>query len=104
MGELPTQCLQFGDIRDGGFDLSIKTILAAASGGTASDGAVELACRLAKGFDACLEALHVRLDPREILAATAGDGFGVGMPLAGEWMERTAADAADPRKQDQDGL
>jgi nucleotide-binding universal stress UspA family protein len=75
--------------------MSIKTILAAASGGTASNGALELACRLAKRFEAHLEALHVRIDPREILAATAGDGFGMGMPMAGEWMDQIAADAAD---------
>jgi nucleotide-binding universal stress UspA family protein len=75
--------------------MGIRTILAAASGGTASSGSVELACRLARRFEAHLEGFHVRIDPREILAATAGDGFGVGLPLAGEWMDKIDADSAE---------
>jgi nucleotide-binding universal stress UspA family protein len=74
--------------------MGIRTILVAASGGTANDGSVELACRLAQRFAAHLEGFHVRIDPREIIAATAGDGFGVGLPLAGEWMDQIDADAA----------
>jgi len=72
--------------------MAIKTILAAASGGAASDGAVEFACRLAKRFGAHLEGFHARTDPREVLAM-AGDGFG--MPLAGDWIDRITTDAAD---------
>ena len=47
--------------------MAIRTILAPLSGGAASEGPVETACRLAKHFGAHLEALHVRSDPREVL-------------------------------------
>jgi nucleotide-binding universal stress UspA family protein len=72
--------------------MSLRTILTAASGGTASDGAIELACRLALRFGAHLEGYHVRIDPRDVLAM-AGGGFG--MPLAGEWIDQIISDAAD---------
>lgn len=75
--------------------MTIKTILVAVSGGTASLGAAELACRLAKRYEAHLEGFHVRIDPREIAANMADGGFGSGMPMAGELMDRIAADAAD---------
>jgi nucleotide-binding universal stress UspA family protein len=71
--------------------MSIKTILAAASGGSASDGCVELACRLARRFDAEIEAYHVRTDPLQVLIAA---GAGYGMPLAGEFIDQLNADAA----------
>ncbi len=71
--------------------MTIKTILAATSGGTASEGAVELGCQLAQRFAAHLECFHVRLDPRElILAASFGD---YGMLMDGAWIDRVAADA-----------
>jgi nucleotide-binding universal stress UspA family protein len=66
--------------------MSCKTILAAASGGTANDGVVELACRLARRFEAHVEGFHVRTDPREMLV-TAADGVG-------NWTEEVAAEAA----------
>ena len=75
--------------------MAIRTILVAASGGTANDGAIELACHLAKQCKAHLEGFHVRIDPRELLTAMASDGLGVGMPLAGEWMEQISTDAAN---------
>lgn len=68
-----------------------KTILAAASGGTASDGVIELACRLAARFDAHVEAFYVGIDPRELII-TAASGFG--MPLPGEWIDQLAAESA----------
>jgi len=70
--------------------MSIRTILAGASGGTASDGAIQVACRLAQRFQAHLEGLHVRPDPEELIMA-AGAGFG--MPLPGDWVDRVSADA-----------
>lgn len=78
--------------------MALRTILVAASGGTASNGAVELACRLAKRLGAHLEGLHVRSDPREIIAM-AGDGFGVAMPR--DWIDeinKSAADLAEETK------
>ncbi|HLJ64371.1 MAG TPA: universal stress protein [Stellaceae bacterium] len=70
--------------------MPIKSILVAASGGTASEGAVELACRLAKQFDAHLEGYHVRFDPREALVI-ASSGFG--LPLAAPWMDEVTTKA-----------
>jgi len=64
--------------------MEYRTILVAVSGGSASAGAVELACRLAHRFSSHLEAFHVRLDARE-LAFVPADGFGV--PLAGNVIE-----------------
>jgi nucleotide-binding universal stress UspA family protein len=72
--------------------VEIRTILAAVSGGAASSGVVDLACRLALRFDSHVEALHVQPDPREMVVAAA-DGFA--MPLSGEIMERARQDAAD---------
>lgn len=71
--------------------MALKTILVAASGGTASDGAVELACRIATGTGARLEALHVKPDPNQVAAMMMGDGFG--MPVSGEWFDRLIADS-----------
>ena len=55
--------------------MDIRTILAAVSGGAASAGAIELACRLAQRFSSHLEGYHARLDPRE-MALIGADGFG----------------------------
>lgn len=71
--------------------MGYRTIIAAASGGGASDGAIELACGLAQRFGAHLEGFHVRLDPRGFLVYS-GDGFGGSM--GGEFIDRFAADAA----------
>ncbi len=71
--------------------MSYKTILAAASGGAASDGVMEVACRLARRFASHIEGFHVRIDPREVLVAAA-DGFG--MPLPGGWIDEMTAEAA----------
>jgi nucleotide-binding universal stress UspA family protein len=68
--------------------MSCKSILACASGGSASDGAIEVACRLARHFQTHLESFHVRVDPREVLLAVAGSG----MPIDGEWIDRMNAD------------
>lgn len=70
--------------------MTIKTILAAASGGSASDGAIELACRFARRFGAHLEAFHARPDPRDLFTYS-GDGFG--MSISGEFIDRFIKDA-----------
>jgi len=72
--------------------MEFRTILVALGGGSASTGAIELACRLARRFNSHLEALHARPDPREMVAAV-GDGFAT--PLAGTLVEKAIADAAD---------
>jgi nucleotide-binding universal stress UspA family protein len=75
--------------------MTIKTILVAASGGAANNGAVELAGRLARRFEAHLEGFHVRADPLAVVAVAA-DGFGT--PLAGEWINQITDEAADLAK------
>ena len=67
----------------------IRTILVALSGGKASEGAAETACRLAVKFDAHLEALHVRADPREILPDL---GMDIAVPVATELIDRDAGE------------
>jgi len=70
--------------------MPLRTILVAASGGTASDSAVTIACRLAKKFAAHLEGFHVQADPRDIITL-AGDGFA--MPVSGQWIDQMMEDA-----------
>ena len=72
--------------------MDYRTILVAVSGGSASVGAVELACRLAHRFASHLEAFHVRVDARE-LAFVPADGFSA--PLAGNVIELAIKDAAE---------
>ncbi len=71
--------------------MALKTILVATSGGTASKGAIEIACRAAARTGAHLEALHVKPDPNQVAAMMMGDGFG--MPTSGEWFDRLIADS-----------
>ena len=65
------------------------TILAATSGGTASPGTVEIACRLAKRFDAHIEGFHVMPDPRQFIIAA---GFDV--PMTGDLIDQLVEDSA----------
>jgi len=69
--------------------MAVKTILVAASGGTANDGAIETACRIAKRLGAHLEGLHVKVDPVQI-ATMAADGYSV--PISGDWIDRLIED------------
>ena len=69
--------------------MTIRTILGATSGGTASQGAIELACRLARRFGAHLEGFHVRVDPYAVFAA-AGEDF----VSTGELFESIVAEGA----------
>jgi nucleotide-binding universal stress UspA family protein len=72
--------------------MTFRTIFFAASGGSAGAGAAELACRLARRFEAHAEGYHVRADPREA-ALAFGDGFGT--PVVGDLIERTAQEVAE---------
>jgi len=72
--------------------MSIHTIFYAASGGSAGQGAAELACRLARRFEAHVEGFHVRADPRQA-ALAFGDAFG--SPVVGDLIERTAREVAE---------
>ncbi len=69
--------------------MALKRIIVAASGGTASDGAVETACRVAARVGAQLEAFHVKVDPAQLLGLAA-DGYS--MPISGDWIDRMMAD------------
>ena len=58
--------------------MTIRTVLVAASGGSATEGAIELACRLTAQLGAHVEAYHVLVDPVAVLMTLgAGDGFAV---------------------------
>jgi nucleotide-binding universal stress UspA family protein len=70
--------------------MSIKTILTGISGGSASDGAIELSCQLAKKFGAHLEGLHVRLDPLALVGMASVGGYA--MPMNGDWVDRMNSD------------
>jgi nucleotide-binding universal stress UspA family protein len=64
--------------------MTIRVILAPLSGGAASEGAVETACRLAKRFGAHVAALHVKLDSRGALPLLGPD---VAAPVASQLVE-----------------
>src|SRR5665213_4069878 len=70
--------------------MTMKAIFVAVSGGTASDGALEIACRLARQHQARLEAFHAKVDPAEVLIL-ASDGYN--MPISGDWIDRLVADS-----------
>lgn len=69
--------------------MSIRTILAAASGGTATNGAIELACRFARRFDAHLEGFHAKVDPQDLY--TYADG-GFGLSMGAEFVKKFLSD------------
>ncbi len=79
--------------------MAIRTILAAVSGGSASDGALDAAFRLAKRFDAHVEAVFARADERQTMLLY---GDGLATPIAGDLLDRIAeetdAQAAAARK------
>jgi nucleotide-binding universal stress UspA family protein len=70
--------------------MTFKTILAAASGGSASDGTIELACRFARRFGAHLEAFHAKPDPRDLFTYST-DAFGNSM--SGDFVDRFVKDS-----------
>ena len=68
---------------------NVKTILAAASGGSASAGAVELACRLARRFEAHVEGFHAKPDPLDLVRYDTS----LGGSISGEFIDRFINDA-----------
>ena len=60
-----------------------RTIVAAASGGAATAGSVDVACRLAKRFNAHIEGFHVMPDPRQFIMAAGFD-----IPVSGDLVDR----------------
>ena len=75
--------------------MSIRTILVGASGGLASNGAIELACRLANRLRAHVEGFHVLLDPVAVFAALGvGDGLAVSGDVVAEMIDDADAIAA----------
>jgi nucleotide-binding universal stress UspA family protein len=78
--------------------MSIRTILAAVSGGGASAGASDLACQLARRFEAHLEGLHVVPDPAALFAA-AGEGIGspASAAIVETMMQEATTKAAEAR-------
>jgi len=78
--------------------MSIRTILVAAGGGAATTGAIDLACQLARRFEAHLEGFHVSPDPQAIFAAV-DEGFGnlAAAGLVETMTAETAAKAAQVR-------
>jgi nucleotide-binding universal stress UspA family protein len=69
---------------------AIKTILVGASGGSASNGAIELACRFADRLHAHVEGFHVLLDP---IAAFGPVGMGDGLAVSGDVVAEMIDDA-----------
>ena len=69
--------------------MALKRIFAAASGGTASNGAIETACRIAARAGAQVEAFHVKVDPTQLIMLAA-DGYN--MPISGDWIDKLVAD------------
>jgi nucleotide-binding universal stress UspA family protein len=69
--------------------MNVRTILVGASGGSPSNGAIELACRVALRFDAHVEGFHAKLDPLEFIAFSDG---GMGMAISGDFFDRFASD------------
>lgn len=75
----------------------IKTILAAVSGGSASPGAIELACHMAERFNAHVEGFHVLLDPQQFLMATGFDSSATPQ-LLDDLIEESRAKAAKTKE------
>jgi nucleotide-binding universal stress UspA family protein len=77
--------------------MSIRSILAAASGGMATSGAVHLACQLARRFSAHVEGYHVVLDPGTAFAAAGEPGVLLAAGLIENMLADAKAKAADTR-------
>ncbi|MFI4997483.1 MAG: hypothetical protein ACHQAQ_17090 [Hyphomicrobiales bacterium] len=69
--------------------MNIKTILVGASGGSSSDGAMDLACRIALRFGVHVEGFHVKADPVDVVAFADG---GMGMAVSGDFFDRFEAE------------
>src|SRR5690242_4169370 len=73
--------------------MTTRTILVAASGGSASEGAIELACRWASRLRAHLEGFHVLSDARVALAVAGGD-MGIPSEALSKQLDAEAASLA----------
>lgn len=69
---------------------TIKTILAAVSGGSASAGAMEMACRLARRFEAHVEGFHAKADPLDLIRFDAS--VALGGSISGDFIDRFVND------------
>src|SRR5579864_5058892 len=76
--------------------MGIRTILAAVSGGGATGGAAELACRLGRRFAAHVEGFHALPDAATVIAAT---GEGIASPVSAALAESMMAEAAEKAAQ-----
>jgi nucleotide-binding universal stress UspA family protein len=74
--------------------MSIRTILAAASGGTASEGAVDLGCRLARRFGAHIEGFHAKPDPFDLVRYDSGFGTSLSPAILEQFTADATATAA----------
>jgi len=70
--------------------MTYRKILAAISGGSASQATTDVACRLAKQFDANVEGFHVKWDAVAISAMTAGM---LGLSVDGIALQRLVAES-----------
>jgi len=78
--------------------VAIKTILVGASGGSASNGAIELACRFADRLHAHVEGFHVVVDPVAVFASVgAGEGFALSGDVIAEMVDEADANAAQAK-------
>lgn len=82
-------------LHDRGAAMAIRTILVGASGGSASNGAIALACRIAKRLRAHVEGFHVLVDPIAVFAGMAmGEGFALSGDVVQEMIAAANANAA----------
>ncbi|MBT5457899.1 MAG: universal stress protein, partial [Rhodospirillaceae bacterium] len=72
--------------------MAIKTILACVCSGESSENVLEAAWRIASPFDAHIEALHVRADPRGLVPYT---GEGMDGSMIEEIMEVTEREGGE---------
>ncbi len=72
--------------------MPLTSILVAASGGSASNGAIELACRIAAESGAHLENFHARIDPVQAMMWAGGD---FAIATSAGWIDRMEADSSE---------
>jgi nucleotide-binding universal stress UspA family protein len=82
-------------LEDQGATAAIRTILVGASGGSASNGAIDLACRFADRLHAHVEGFHVLLDLVAVFGPVGmGDGLAVSGDVVAEMIDDANANAA----------
>jgi nucleotide-binding universal stress UspA family protein len=87
-----------GSSNDRAAAVAIRSILVGASGGSASNGAIELACRLADRLAAHVEGFHVLIDPIAVFGSVgAGEGFALSGDVLAEMIDETDANAAQAK-------